>query len=295
MAWQELDGTRVSVPVEFTVTDSSTGSFRLAKQRPLSAQVAFAVGAYDASQPLWIDPTLTWLTFLGGGGTDTADDIAVDANGNVYVVGNSNAAWGSPVRAYTASQDAFVAKLDSGGALIWHTFLGGSEVDRGYDIAVDANGNVYVVGNSNAAWGSPRCARIRQVRMGTWRNWIQVARPTWHAFMGGSGLDDSIGVAADGNGNVYVSGKSNATWGTSPAPIRPYSAGEDAYAAKLNSAGARQWLTFLGGSGNETGYDIAVDPNGLVYVAGVGSAAGAGGNVPAVRSAPIPQGMTRLQ
>ena len=55
-----------------------------------------------------------------------AGRLAIDGSGNIYVTGYSDATWGSPVRAYTAGVDAFVAKLDSSGALVWNTFLGGS-------------------------------------------------------------------------------------------------------------------------------------------------------------------------
>ncbi len=79
----------------------------------------------------------------------------MDGSGNVYVGGYSYATWGSPIRAYTSSADAFAAKLDSGGNLTWNTFLGGSGYDFGNGIAVDGSGNVYVGGYSCATWGSP--------------------------------------------------------------------------------------------------------------------------------------------
>ena len=58
----------------------------------------------------------------------------------------------------------------------------------------------------------------------------------------------------DGSGNVYVAGNSAASWGT---PVRAYSSGNDAFAAKLTSSGTLSWNTFLGGSGNDYGYAIA--------------------------------------
>ncbi len=90
---------------------------------------------------------LTWNTFLGGSGWDYGTGIAVDGSGNVYVAGYSPAAWGSPVRAFAADNDAFAAKLSSSGALAWHTFLGGDTRDAGNGIAVDTGGNVYIAGD----------------------------------------------------------------------------------------------------------------------------------------------------
>ena len=177
--------------------------------------------------------------------------IAVDGSGNVYVSGDSPATWGSPVRAYTSDYDAFAAKLNSSGALTWNTFLGGSGDDGGCAIAVDGSGNVYVGGYSNATWGSP----VRAFTPNGLNNDAFAAKLnssgalTWNTFLGGSGGDSGRAIAVDGSGNVYVSGSSDATWGS---PVRAFTAGDnDAFAAKLNSSGALNWNTFLGGSGND--------------------------------------------
>jgi hypothetical protein len=228
------------------------------------------VRAYTGSHDTFVaklssSGTLTWNTFLGGGGGDSGNGIAVDGSGNVYVAGYSNDTWGIPVRAYTGSYDAFVAKLNSSGALTWNTFLGGSGWDIGYGIAVDGGGSVYVTGNSDATWGSP-------VRAYT-GNWDSFAAKlsssgalTWNTFLGGGGLDEGRGIAVDSTGKVYVVGYSEATWGS---PVRAYGGGSyDAFAAKLNSAGLLVWNTFLGCSGTDFGYGIAVDGTGNVYVAG---------------------------
>ncbi len=136
IAWQEINNWRMPVEVSF---------------RASGQEVSFAVGTYDPRYTLTIDPVLTWNTFLGGSGEDYGSAIAMDGSGNVYVAGYSNATWGSPVRAYTSStSDAFAAKLDSSGGLTWNTFLGGSGYDRGFAIAVDGSGNVYVAGDSPA-------------------------------------------------------------------------------------------------------------------------------------------------
>jgi hypothetical protein len=80
----------------------------------------------------------------------------VDGNGNVYMAGHSTVTWGTPVQPFAGgTNDAFVAKLNSSGVLQWNTFLGGSGQDEGFGIAVDTSGNIYVVGMSNATWGTP--------------------------------------------------------------------------------------------------------------------------------------------
>ncbi len=293
-AWQEQNGKRMPVQVAF-VQRGEDG-------------IGFRTGQYDRSQPLFIDPYLTWNTFLGGVSFDEGYGVAVDGNGNVYVTGYSYATWGSPVHAFSGSSDAFaaklnssgnliwntflglssgsgiavdgsgnvyvvgtssanafVAKLDSNGNLTWNTFLGGSAEDEGHGVAVDKTGNVYVVGDSNATWGSPVRAFSAAVD-GFVAKLNSSGNLTWNTFLGGNSYDYGYGVAVDGSGNVYVVGISEATWGS---PVRAFSGGLDAFAAKLDSGGNLTWNTFLGSSSDDYGYGVAVDGSGNVYVVGV--------------------------
>ena len=71
------------------------------------------------------------------------------------MTGYGGSPWGNPVRSYTKYDDAFVAKFDASGNLVWNTFLGGASADHGSGIALDSSGNVCVTGYSNGAWGTP--------------------------------------------------------------------------------------------------------------------------------------------
>jgi hypothetical protein len=211
-----------------------------------------------------------WNTFLGGAAEDIASGLAVDGNGNVYVTGESHSTWGLPVRAFTPSSnlnaDAFVAKLDSSGNLIWNTFLGGNNTDQGEALAVDGKGNVCVAGFSYAAWGSP----VRAYSDGNGAfvaNLDSSGSLIWNTFLGGG----AVALAVDAGGNIYVAGSSMATWGS---PVRAFGGGSnDAFAAKLDSSGKLTWNTFLGGSGGDGCAGLAVDGLGNVYVAGTSDAA----------------------
>lgn len=250
VAWQGISGQLVAVAVAFVARGER--------------EVGFALGEYDPRAALVIDPTLTWNTFLGGTGFDDGRGIAVDWSGNVYVTGFSEETWGTPVRPYVDGSDAFVAKLDANGALKWNTFLGGSDGDNGYGIAVDSGGNVYVTGESSESWGSP-------IRLYTGFRDAFVAKLDsdgtliWNTFLGGDGGDVGVAVALDDNGNLYVGGKSFLSWGT---PVRAFTIGTDAFVAKLDSSGVLRWNSFLGGSGGDVGTGIAVDRSGNVYLAG---------------------------
>ena len=172
-----------------------------------------------------------WNTVLGGSGYDCATGIAVDQERNVYVTGESGASWGdSPLRAYTARRDTFVAGLDSDGALMWNTFLGGSSWDEGGDIAVDSGASVYVAGEDYTTWGSPVRAHSTCYTDSFAARLDNNGNLTWNTFLGGSDYDVSCAIALDDIGNVYLAGVSEGGWGS---PVRPYTSGTDAYVAKL--------------------------------------------------------------
>jgi hypothetical protein len=209
---------------------------------------------------------LLWNTFLGGISSDYGRSLAVDTSGNVYVTGLSGWPWGSPVRPHTLLDDAFAAKLDGSGALLWNTFLGGSDHDDGLSIAVHTSGNIYVAGSSNATWGSP----VRPFAGGGIDDAFAAKLDgsgalLWNTFLGGTGADNGSGLAVDTSGNVFVTGQSDATWGS---PVRSYSGWWDGFAAKLDGSGALLWNTFFGASDGDWSRGIAVDTSGNSYMAG---------------------------
>jgi len=211
---------------------------------------------------------LKWHTFLGSASDGSSKGIAVDTSGNVYVAGWSGP-WGTPINPNPGGVDAFLAKLNSSGVLQWHTFMGSYEdFDYIRGIALDTSGNVYVAGGSEVTWGWP-------VNSHTGDSDVFAAKLNssgvrqWHTFMGSASSDSGTGIAVDGSGNVYVLGDSNATWGT-PVNAHAGKAGkENAFVAKLNSRGVRQWNTFMGSETGDLGWAIAVDTIGNVYVEGM--------------------------
>ncbi|HQM27317.1 MAG TPA: SBBP repeat-containing protein, partial [Syntrophorhabdus sp.] len=175
--------------------------------------------------------TRLWHTFHGSGGGDHGQGIAVDKDGNVYVTGYSSATWGTPINPYSGSDDVVVLKLNSSGVYQWHTFHGSSNHDGGSSIAVDGSGNVYVTGYSISTWGSPMNPHsgaydIIVLKLGSSGVY------QWHTFYGsGDCYDFGNDIAVDQSGNVYVTGDSDAAWGT---PIAPHSGGFDIVVVKLS-------------------------------------------------------------
>jgi uncharacterized repeat protein (TIGR01451 family) len=234
------------------------------------------VNAYTGGKDAFIaklDPSgaSQFHTFLGSSDNDDGNDIAVDGIGNLYVVGTSDSTWGSPIAPFVGEfANGFVAKLGSDGALVWLTFLGGSAADTGNGIALDKNGNIYVVGTSGSTWGA---SPIDPYPGGWYAPYVAKLNSSgalqWNTFWGAGGLDDGRGIAVDGSANVYVTGDCYDTWGT---PVVPFAGGTEACVAKLDTDGARQWNTFLGSAYSDGSPGIAVDGSGYVYVVGESSA-----------------------
>jgi len=210
---------------------------------------------------------LQWHGFLPTDGGTRGTAVAVDPIGNVYVGGWGGWVWDTPpVEPLPDGDVAFVAKLNSSGVEVWHAFLGSpeGEFDGCGGLGVDVSGNVYVVGRSSQSWGTPinghsgdEDVYVAKLNSNGFRQ--------WNTFMGSSDTDGGWGIALDGSGNAYVSGSSKATWGM---PVNPHGGGDsDAFAAKLDSNGVRQWHTFMGAV--SLGWGIAVDAGQNVYLTGV--------------------------
>jgi hypothetical protein len=222
---------------------------------------------------------LVYAGFLGGSDSDYGWGIAVDASGSAYVTGvtfsSDFPAVVGPDTSHNGSFDAFVAKVNpSGTALVYAGFLGGSRDDRGYGIAVDASGNAYVTGRTRSS-NFPVVVGPDLSFNSNYDAFVAKVNPSGTAlvyagFLGGSGWDEGWGIAVDASGSAYVTG-----WTYSsdfPAVVGPdtsYNGSADAFVAKVNPSGtALVYAGFLGGSGWDEGYGIAVDASGNAYVTG---------------------------
>jgi hypothetical protein len=238
---------------------------------------------------------LIYSTFLGGNGDDWIAGLAVDAAGNAYVSGTTTALDFPTVNAFQPLphldssgfvRDAFVAKLDPDGVLLWSTYLGGEAGDEANDIAVDASGSVYVVGSTrstdfpsanalqSACMLSPVIKRCDDAFVTKFA--ADGATLEFSTFLGGTGLEEACGVDVDGSGNVYVVGENRSADFPVLSPIQSERGGgtNDLFATKLAAAGnALIWSTHLGGSDEEgfcsvlaRGPSVAVDSNGNAFL-----------------------------
>jgi hypothetical protein len=253
-------------------------------------RVGFHVAAYDARQPLVIDPVvLSYSTYLGGNSGDSGAAIAVDASGNAYVTGNTSSTdFPTTAGAFQVSfggninGDAFVTKLNPAGtALVYSTYLGGIDLDQGSGIAVDADGNAYVTGYTRSN-NFPITAGAFQTTFadpaGSGNVFVTKINPTgtalvYSTYLGGS--SDELfsaagnGIALDSSGSAYVTGSTrSADFPITAGAFQSVHSGafDNPFVTKLDPTGSTLiYSTFLG---EGLGRAIAVDVNGSAYITG---------------------------
>jgi hypothetical protein len=306
VAYQEKDGTRLTVNGRFTLL--------------AGGEAGFAIESYDRAKPLVIDPTLSYSTYLGGSnGSSYGTAIAVDSSGNAYVTGVVYATdFPSTSGAYQTSNDksastfdAFVAKLNpTGTALVYATYLGGSgntsvagtlnHGDYPTGIRVDSSGETYIAGIAYSV-DFPVTAGVLQGTNRGGANGVSNGFVTkinaagsglvYSTYLGGSGLsgyagqaslsipspggDGCASIAIDASGDAYLTGTAYST--DFPVTSAAYQATNksastgrpNAFVTKLNPQGsALDYSTYLGGSIGDGGSGIAVDSGGNAYIDG---------------------------
>jgi hypothetical protein len=267
VVYQEIGGVRKTVTAQFKLHPDQSLGFELGAE-------------YDASRGVVIDPILIYSTYLGGGDNDGGRDIARDQTGAVYVTGETFSANfptlnpGQSVRAGYIS--AYVTKLNSAGnGLVYSTYLGGTESDGAYAIAVDGDGAAYVTGfvsstdfpTANAFQGQfnglPFDAFVAKIS-GTGNSLV------YSTYLGGGVWDSGDGIAVNGAGEAFVTGYTSSTNFPTQNPFQGASGGDyDTFVTKLSSSGSSLvYSTYLGGNRADDGNGIALDASGAAYVTG---------------------------
>lgn len=252
--------------------------------------VDLVVRGRDTRQALVIDPMITWSTYLGGSDADSANGVAVDALGNVYVTGSTNSidfpTAGPLASALHNYGDAFVTKIDASGSfLIYSVYLGDSVQDDGYGIAVDSAGSACVTGPT-ASIDFPVVNAFQPQRAATRDAFVTKIAPDggsllFSTYLGGktpagpSGGSSSTSIAIDQADSIYVAGYTSTTdFPTLDAFQATYAGGfggadqYDGFVTKFSPAGALVYSTYLGGSNIDTAFAIAVDAAGSAVVDG---------------------------
>ncbi len=277
VAYQEIDGRRVEVPVAFTLEGPGGEGRRV---------YGFRLGDYDPRHELVVDPvTLVSCGYIGGLDNDYGDDVAVDAAGNMYISGATSSTETTfpvlvgPEVTYNGTGDVFVAKVNAAGtALVYCGYIGGADDDGGGFLTIDADGNAYVsgytysdettfpvVGGPDLTYnggGDAFVAKVNAAGDGL----------TYCGYIGGDAEDGAYGIGVDSAGDAYVNGytySDETTFPVAGGPDLTYNGGGDAFVAKVNAAGdGLTYCGYVGGSDLDRGYGIAVSSAGNAYLTG---------------------------
>jgi photosystem II stability/assembly factor-like uncharacterized protein len=246
-----------------------TGGYELRAEN----EVRFHLAAYDKTLPLVIDPTLVYATYFGSS-YPTVNAVAMDGSGNIYMGGYASS---GSIPAVNAEQpgmvgvtNAFITKFDpTGKTILYSTYLGGSQYDYLFGIAVDStSGNLVGVGQTQ----SPDFPVVNAVQPAFGGNLSAFAFMinssgnglVYSTYLGGLGSASGYAAALDTSGNAYFTGYANGLQTTSGALNNCCT-----FVAKLSNAGSEVYVALIGAA---VGQAIAVDAQGAAYIAGYGYA-----------------------
>jgi beta-propeller repeat-containing protein/FIMAH domain-containing protein len=248
--YQEIDGARHRVEGGYTVRDNGT--------------VGFTIGKYDPNYALVIDPVLSYSTYLGGSGQERADGVAIDAAGNIVVVGETYSADFPTVAAAQGAAgfgDVFVAKLTpSGDALVYATYLAGHARDFATGVDVDAAGNAYVVG-ATFSFDFPTVNAVQSAHHGGSDSFVAKLDPSgalvYCTLLGGESEDYGYGIAVDAQGRAHIAGS---TFSTSFPTVNPTQAALGGNPAYRTLDGGETWSGVRTGLNTIAVWSFAFDP-----------------------------------
>jgi len=227
--------------------------------------------------------TLIWATYYAGnyagGYSDKGNSVKVDGSGNVYITGYTRsdkgvATTGAFQTALNGYFDAFLAKFNSAGSLVWATYYGGNGDDFGYCVSTDLSDNIYITGATTTRYGMATSGAYQTSLAGDTDAFIAKFSGSgsllWATYFGGKNGDFSNAITIDLSNNVYIAGQTNSDKdiSTSNAYQTSFGGDTDVFLAKFNSSGAILWATYYGGNQNEKADGLATDALGNVYITG---------------------------
>jgi len=223
---------------------------------------------------------LVYSTFVGGERSDEGSGIALDSEKNVYVTGATSSedfptSPGCYDDSYNEYTDMFVLKLDKDGSdLVYSTFVGGGDLDRGKSIGLDSENAAYVTGSTRSSDFPTTSGCFDNSHDGDWDVAVFKLDPDgsdleYSTFLGGDDLDASSRIVLDTGNSAYITGRTES--GNFPASSGCYDSSHngksDVFICKLNSKGSDLYYsTFIGDEHDDSGRDIVLDPNNNAYI-----------------------------
>lgn len=219
-------------------------------------------------------PDFAWVASAGGAKHDKTRGITVDAKGFAYITGefSGESKFGAQTIKSAGDMDYFIAKLDPTGKILWARTGGGSLVDRGYGVAVDAAGNVYATGHyqsADAAFDGQKVSLVGGYDIFL-AKYDADGKLLWVKTSGGAGYDYGHGAAVDAEGNCLIAGGAAGEVTFDQIKL-PNEAGGHIFAAKYSPDGKVVWARVAEGKGGGSAHGIGVDAKGNAYLGGMAS------------------------
>jgi hypothetical protein len=204
-----------------------------------------------------------WASYYGGTGEDRGHGVAVDKDGNVFVAGrtrsSSNIAKDGALNTFRGIEDGFLVKFNSSGVRQWGTYYGGRGVDYANGVAVDKDGNSYIIVSSNS--NTYKAVVVKYDKNGS-RSWNSILGNQLFGTFGNA-------IAYDPAGAIYVTGRTAATSGiATKGHQNTYAGGNDGFLIKINLTGTTLWGTYYGGSDLDDCTGVTVDDSSNVIMVG---------------------------
>jgi hypothetical protein len=258
------------------VPRSFQGDRRVSSSYAVSGSTyGFAIGSYDRSRPLVIDPGLLYSTYLGGTDEDTSETLDVDAAGNAYVTGQTlSASFPTTPGAYDTvlggAYDVYVTKLDSAGALIYATYLGGSGDEYYPKLAVSTAGNVYIAGATTSN-DYPTTPGAFDPTHDPGDYFVTKLNAAGTGLLYSTNFQAEVtGVALAPDGGLYLGAiVAGPRAFVSPSAADATINAQEGLLVKLNPSGNTvDWATYIGGQGDDLITRVVADASGSVYATG---------------------------
>jgi PKD repeat protein len=248
--------------------------------------IGFDLLGYDSNSAIVIDPTVSWSTYIGAEDQDEANEVTIDRSSHSIVTGQAGSASFPTLNGFQMigfGVNAFVSKLDSSGSLIWSTFLGGTNAEKGHAITSDTLNNIIITGYTKSS-DFPVHQAIDSTYNGTTNDFDafvskfnSTGQLMWSTYLGG-GKDENdateysdAGICVDNNNNIYVTGTTESndfpTLNSYQDTISGNASMPDVFVTKISDSGVMIWSRYVGGSLHDYAHDITW-VNDKLYVCG---------------------------
>ncbi|MFQ5978713.1 MAG: SBBP repeat-containing protein [Candidatus Heimdallarchaeota archaeon] len=219
--------------------------------------------------------TLIWSTVLGGAEFDSGAGVGIDPEDSIIITGSTSSPdfplLGPFSQSYNDNGDIFVAKLNTSGALMWSTCLGGGSDDTGTDVALSSNNTIIVVGGTKSI-DFPTVNGYDSIFNGEVDGFAarfdSHGALAWSTFLGGSNYDEAYDVVVDSQEAIVLTGITSSNNFPTKNAFDSACDSSDAFVTKFSSTGALVWSTFLGGNGFDQGSSVAQTARNDVVVTG---------------------------